>query len=285
MKLVVGYEATPQGIDALALANSLAELLHAQLDIVVVLRRNDIFSMEYPPTGGIDDIVTAHACRWLKGALEQVNNGIEARGRIVAARSTSQGLIRAAEEAEASMIVVGGASTSPLKRHQLGSVATDLLYSSPVPVALAPRGYYSTPITRLNCAVGTRPGAGSLVREGIVLAEHANKPLRLVALLDGDSAAASRAAEENTQAILAAAQQELGVAAAVDIAVGQSTEVNDAISHVGFDAGDILFVGSSRVEQKHRVFLGSLAMRILRVLTVPLVVVPRGYVARREVKD
>ena len=289
MRCIVGYEATPQGLDSLNLGIEMAKTFGYDLEIVLVLRRHDVFSAEYPPIGGVADILVAQAFKWLEGALARVPEGINARGHVFSGTSTADGLLRARE--------VGGASSSPLKRHKLGTVAHDLLFGCPVPVALAPRGYSPHPVARINCAVGTRPGSGSLVSEGLLLAGAADLPLRLVALVgeedNGDALARTQSVLDEVRAALndvaeAAAASDMDAAEArrqqveVDIAIGKSTDVNHAIENVGWDDGDILFVGSSRIEQKSSVFAGSVAMRILRFLTVPLVVVPRGYDARKR---
>lgn len=297
MRCIVGYEATPQGLDSLNLGIEMAKTFGYDLEIVLVLRRHDVFSAEYPPIGGVADILVSQAFKWLEGALARVPEGINARGHVFSGTSTADGLLRAREELGARIIVVGGASSSPLKRHKLGTVAHDLLFGCPVPVALAPRGYTPHPVARINCAVGTRPGSGSLVSEGLLLAGAADLPLRLVALVgeedNGDALTRTQSVLDEARAGLndvaeAAAASDMDAAEArrqqveVDIAIGKSTDVNHAIENVGWDDGDILFVGSSRIEQKHSVFAGSVAMRILRFLTVPLVVVPRGYDARKR---
>lgn len=281
MKLVVGYTATPQGIDAINLAIDLAQALNAELELVIVLRRHDIFSHEYPPTGTGDDILLAQAFTWIKGALEQIPATVTARGRVYSDINTAQGLIRAATDVKAELIIVGGASSSPLKRHLLGLVAQDLLFGSPLPVALAPRGYTKTPIQRINCAVGLRPGAGSLVSEGVWLSGQAKLPLRLIGLTgsteDGNSETAA-AARNNISKILA----EIG---AFEPLPGlEPTVVVDRLENVEWSPGDVMFVGSSRVAEKKTVFAGSMAMRLLKTLTLPLVVVPRDFHIR-EVKE
>ncbi|MDO5076127.1 universal stress protein [Corynebacterium sp.] len=272
MKCIVGYEATPTGVDAITAGVDLARGLNLELDVVLVLRHHNEFSQEYPPTGTNDNILIRQGFKWLETALEMIPADVSATGHLVSAASTSQGLVRTARNTGADMIVVGAASTSPLKRHRLGSVAQDLLYGSPVPVALAPRGYRSTGIHRLNCAVGRRPGSKSLVTVGLRLAEHAELPLRLVALTtDRDSALA------HTQEVLEKAVDDSGITLDVAIEIGQGEDVTEAVRSVGWRDGDLLFVGSSRVATSHTVFLGAVSMKILRELEVPMIVVPRDY--------
>ncbi|QDZ43220.1 universal stress protein [Corynebacterium sp. sy039] len=270
MKLVIGYQATPQGIDALALGVDLARILNAELEIIIVLRRSDNFSYEYPPTGTSEDILLNQAFSWLHGAIEQIPHDVKASGKVFSDTNTAQGLERAAGQLGASLIVVGGSSASPLKRHRLGTIAHDLLFGAHFPIALAPRGYSSTPIQRLNCAVGLRPGAGSLVGLGVRLSRRANLPLRFIAFLGKESEGNSDTvlhARENVQKLLTEEQES---------STGKDLVIVEKLEKATWEQGDIVFIGSSRVAEKNSVFAGSFAMRLLRELTLPLIVVPRG---------
>ena len=53
--------------------------------------------------------------------------------------------------------------------------------------------------------------------------------------------------------------------------------IEEAIDGLEWDDGEILIVGSSRLAEKNRMFLGSTANKVLRALPVPMVVVPRDY--------
>src|SRR3546814_3124652 len=84
------------------------------------------------------------------------------------------------------LLVVGAANGGLRGRHFLGSVATELLHSSDVPVVLAPEGSRDIDpevgFSRATAAVGTRPGADVLLDESVALATAASIPLRLVSL-------------------------------------------------------------------------------------------------------
>ena len=69
MKCIVGYEATPQGLDALNLGIDLCRSFRMELHIVLVLRRHNVFSIEYPPTGSQEDILVGQATRWIEEAI------------------------------------------------------------------------------------------------------------------------------------------------------------------------------------------------------------------------
>ena len=67
--------------------------------------------------------------------------------------------------------MVGAASNGVFKRFTVGSVANGLLHASPVPVALAPRGYNRRdPLTRLTVMTGMREGWQAVLDVGITAA-------------------------------------------------------------------------------------------------------------------
>ena len=56
---------------------------------------------------------------------------------------------------------------------------------------------------------------------------------------------------------------------------GTGSTVEDAVSKRDWGDGDLMMVGSSRLSAPKRLFLGSTAAKMLRVLDVPMMVVPR----------
>ncbi|MGZ5397853.1 MAG: universal stress protein, partial [Mycobacterium sp.] len=51
--------------------------------------------------------------------------------------------------------------------------------------------------------------------------------------------------------------------------------VEEAVSKLEWHDGDLIMVGSSRLSAPKRLFLGSTSAKMLRVLDVPMMVVPR----------
>ena len=88
----------------------------------------------------------------------------------------------------------------------IGSVATELLHSSDVPVVLAPEGSRrvdpATGITRITAAVGTRPGADALLEEATSLATSTGAELRLLSVCWGAQASAWQPPKFNDSASL-----------------------------------------------------------------------------------
>ncbi len=282
--IVVGYTATKTGRDAVAFAARLAAATDAVLDVAIILPSADR-SVITPPDTGYDRYLREQAQRWIAEAIDRIPADVVAHAHVRPAESFAEGLVELADGLAASYIVVGAADGASRGRHSLGSTTTELLHSSDVPVVLVPRGTRKvapeTGITRVTVAIGTRPGADALLEATAELAQAAGVPVRLLSLLPvdlpatADTAAIRIAGSTEVDDVLAAAEAELpeGLAAAVVVAAGDSIE--DAVSHLEWQGGEVVLVGSSRLAQPRRLFLGSTAAKMLKEITVPVIVVPR----------
>ncbi|MBG6189310.1 nucleotide-binding universal stress UspA family protein [Arthrobacter sp. CAN_A212] len=286
MDYIVGYTADERGRDAVSLAVALARRQDATLQLVMVMPEHSPFNAVYPPERGFESILSAQLQEWLAEGLAMIPDDVTARAHVISADSQAGGLIDAAVDSGASLIIIGASSRGLRKRFNVGSVAGTLLHASPVPVALAPQGYRRLdPITRLTCAVGTRVGADEVIAVAVDSAARRKLPLRLVSLValdpssgaDGADTAAVEAAHEHANTRLAQAAASLAAGGQVSVEVVSGSTVEEAIGALAWDEGEILLVGSSRLAQHSRLFLGVTANKILRALTVPMVVVPRDY--------
>ncbi|MGN7965812.1 universal stress protein [Microbacterium sp. 22179] len=282
--IVVGYTATDAGADAAALGARLARSLDATLHLVIVLPAEGTRSPVVPPERAYEDHIRAQAKRWLEDAILRLPHEVHSRGHVRIAESFAEGLIAAGEEFDARLIVVGAAAGSLFGRHRLGSVASELLHSSTIPVALAPAGTATQDdhvVPRVTAAVGTRPGAEVLLDEAAALAADGGVDLRLVSLVPFDvppgldTGAIRVVGEEHAHEVLARAKDRLPdtLGAVMEEAPGDSVE--DAVSNLSWLPGEVALVGSSRLAQPRRLFLGSTAAKMLHELPVPMIVVPR----------
>ena len=286
MRYVVGYTANARGHDAVHLAVALARNHDVSLDLVLVIPEDSPFNAVYPPEAGYNDILNEQAQRWLDEGLALVPADVTARAHIRRGDSEAQTLIDVAVEMDAAALVIGATNGGLFKRFTIGSVASSLLHSSPVPVALAPHGYQRTdPITRLSCGFGTRPGADELLDVAVESARDRGLPLRLVSLLALDGgyspgladAAWVHAADHLDADRLAAVGGSAAETPEPEIVVAQGRTIEEAVDRLDWEDGEILLIGSSRLAQHRVTFLGSTANRILRALPVPMIVVPRDY--------
>jgi nucleotide-binding universal stress UspA family protein len=293
MKIVVGYLATPGGIDALALGARIARTFgDTELEIVTVLPPRRL-----PALGGApahyDDLIQQHADNWLSEALGTVAGDVSARTHTVFSDSFAGGLITEVARLQADLLVVGGAGGGLAGRHSLGTVVNELLHSSPVPVAVAPRGLSESRVQRVRevtCALGERAGTDLLLDTAVRGSAAAGTPLRLVSLvaLDpglgsrDDQAEVHRLALAHARAMLEAAKRKLPEGFPVTAALADGDSVEDAVSKLTWHDGDLIMVGSSRLSVPRRLFLGSTAAKMLRVLDVPMVVVPREQLSEED---
>ncbi|WP_348786535.1 universal stress protein [Leifsonia sp. NPDC080035] len=279
-RILVGYTATPAGEDALAAGSALAASIGAVLDVVLVLpetsRRGNV-----PNDPAYDALLRDTAEGWLADARTRVPSSVAFSGRVAYGDSLAEGLLAAAQESGASLLVVGAARGGLLGRFTVGSVAGAVLHAASVPVLLAPEGWRerATELTRVTCMVGTRAGAADVLATGERLSAAAGVPLRLVSLLaldlPGDfQGGRERVGEHHAASVLEEASAATGVVASAVVAKGDS--IQDAVARLEWLTGEVVLVGSSRLAQPNRLFLGSTAAAMLRELPVPMIVVPRG---------
>jgi len=162
-RIVVGYTANDSGADALALGTRIARASDAILDVVMVLP-SEAHNSTVPTDTGYERYLKGQSREWLAEASESLDDDDEVVQSLHVryAESFAEGLITAAHEFGASLIVVGAARGGLLGRSRIGSVGNELLHSSDVPVALAPVGSRDVPVTqgvtRVTAAIGTREG-------------------------------------------------------------------------------------------------------------------------------
>jgi nucleotide-binding universal stress UspA family protein len=284
MKLVVGYLATPGGSDAVALGARLARTLGAELELCIVLPP-DRATPARLSVGGYDTLIAEQAQSWLDEA--GVPADVVARSHVSFAESFADGLLQEIARLEADAIIVGGSGGGLAGPFSLGSVVNELLHSSPVPVIVAPRGTRHSEVERVRevtCAIGERQGADLLLRSAVRFSKAAGTPLRLVSLvaldpmfgqLRGDADAVRERALAHAQETLETAKEALPEAIPVTSTIVDGPTVEDAVSKLDWRDGDLIMVGSSRLSAPQRLFLGSTAAKMLRVLDVPMMVVPR----------
>jgi nucleotide-binding universal stress UspA family protein len=282
-RIVVGFTATPAGEDAVALGARLAAASGCELDIVVVLPSER--GVITPPDASYERYLADQAATWLREAEAKVTDAVTRRSHVRYAESFAEGLIAIADEVGASHIVIGAAGDGIRGRHRLGTVAQELLHSSDVPVVLAPEGSRrldpSTGVTRLTAAVGARPGADALFDETIALATATGAELRLLSLVTVDLPASVDtgviriAGAAHADDVLAHARAALPAEIDAEAVVARGESIEDAVAHLSWEPGEIAIVGSSRLAQPRRLFLGSTAAKMLHELPVPMIVVPR----------
>jgi nucleotide-binding universal stress UspA family protein len=268
MTLLAGFAPDGRARGVLHLAAQLARSTGEPLVVGVVIPRPwapsparvDAEYQEFTDTAADDALAQAR---------RRLPDDVEATFVVHHARSAPAGVLELASEHDARALVLG----------PLGSTAHRLLHSSPLPVALAPKGFRTAPgarVRRVTVAFGgTDP---SLIETAGREAERVGAQLRVASF-------AVRAHAPYTSGVGAEGQGgvldewEEAIRAAVpeglEVAIGQGTDWEDAIEEIEWSDGDVLVVGSSSIGPVAQLFLGSRAAKIIRHAPVPVVMVPR----------
>ncbi len=140
-KVVVGFDASEQSDDALALGQALAGVYGAELHVAIVLPRTRI-PFERAIAGGqvsaqLEERLYESAERRL-GEAEFIRASLDGE---VGGRSAARALYEYAEDQDADLLVVGSSHRGKVGRILPGSVGESLLRGAPCEVAVAPRGF------------------------------------------------------------------------------------------------------------------------------------------------
>jgi len=292
MTLTVAYAPDERGKTALHLASMLARSIGDELVICSVIPAPWVPGMaridaEYRKE--LDEI----ADQALELARKSLPGDVSARFERHSARSAPAGLLEIAKQHDAYMIVVGTSSAGLFGHISLGSVTSRLLHSSPVAVALAPRGFRSQPGAKVKRVTAAYDGSASgLLIAAARVAARVGASLRIASFAVWSRPAYTTRLgtdsedlvlqewitdlEKSAHAALEQVEELAKVPRQVETVVGHGESWEEAIDDVGWDDDDVLVVGSSPVGPIAQVFLGSRGAKILRSSPVPVVVVPHG---------
>ncbi len=103
--------------------------------------------------------------------------------------------------------------------------------------------------------------------------------MSLVAVGDGGTEDRRREwtqlAEQHAATLVDKATAKLPAECSVTSVVGHGESLEDAVRGLDFADSEVVMVGSSRLAQPRRLFLGHSASKIMRALPVPMIVWPR----------
>ncbi|HEY5822247.1 MAG TPA: universal stress protein [Propionibacteriaceae bacterium] len=292
MTVVVGYIPHKGGRGALDLGLQLAYALAEPLTVVTVVPRQ----WSTPSLAKVDAEYVEYARQVGEQAAEQgaayladSSVDVPTTFRAVTGRSVSSTLIEVSELMGASMLVLGSSADGEEGRIDVGATADKLLHSSPVPLAIAPRGYRSLAsdgVGRVTCAFSDSESSRRVVRRVVELTERFGVALRIASFgVRGSTMyppAVGLSAEDSvldswvSQA--GAAQEELVSDGVIGPDVERVTATgsgwSESVGSIDWLPTELLTLGSSTVGPLARVFLGSRATKLVRHSQVPVVVIP-----------
>lgn len=294
MTMIVGYASDERGKAALHLAAMLARSAHDDLIVCTVVP-----APWTPGMARVDAEYQNYLAQTADQALERARNylpgDVPATYVRYSARSAPAGLLEVAAQNDARLIVLGSSSAGAFGHISLGSVTDRLLHSSHVSIALATRGFRcpgDASVQRVTAAFGGTERAEELVLAAAAVSADAGASLRIATFAvwsrpayttrlgtDSEDLVMDEWRAEVEKTVTATLTQVKHLShgpRTVETVIGSGANWAEAIDDVGWEAGDILVIGSSDLGPVARVFLGSRATKILRHSPVPVVVVPRN---------
>jgi nucleotide-binding universal stress UspA family protein len=291
MTVIAGFSSSRQGVAPLHLATQLARTTGEKIIAAVVVER--------PLPAGVDPIedeyrgyVAAQATASLERVVAQISGNFDISVVTHHATSVPNGLMELVAQHNADLVVVGSSSSGLLGRIALGTVTERLVYTSQVPVAIAPRGYPSSPdsVRRLTAAYRGGADAAELIATSAELAKRWGARLRIASFtvrpftMFGGSiepSAEELVVQQWARRTMDAAIKQLDdvrttvAVPDVDVVIGTGTEWREAVDDIAWEPGDVLVLGSGAAGPLAQVFLGTAASKILRHAPVPVMIVPR----------
>lgn len=292
MTVAVGYLAGKSGRPPLHLAVEAAKTLQTSLTVVTVVPR----PWMTPSLGRIDaeyaqyaEQLATNSAAQARDCIDAIADGLDVRYHKVSHRSVSGGLLEAISELEAEVLILGSAADGKLGQVVIGSTADRLLHSSPVPMAISPRGYRGSKAGGLTRITAAYPGTADtlhVVQRVAALGRRLNVPMRVITFavrgrtmyppevgLSAEDSILEQLAGYAREA-LAQLKTDGVVGPDVDLQVATGNGWDDALDAVDWQDGDLLAIGTSPAGGIARVFLGSRGSKILRHSPVPVLVLP-----------
>jgi nucleotide-binding universal stress UspA family protein len=298
MSVLIAFAPGKGSVGALDLGAQLARSLTTNIDVATVVPK----PWSTPSMARVDAEFADWAASTAIESEAKARHYLEERAPDVAAsfhrmshRSVSTALTEAAETTGASILVLGSSGDGALGQVVVGSTADKLLHSSPVTVALAPRGYRirdRAVLTRITCAFSGDSEATRVVGPTAELARDTGVPLRLASFvvrgatmyppeigLRAEDDVVAELARGLSEALTAAVDDAVAVglpADRVDTELATAGSWREALDELHWQDGEVLTIGSSGpLGPIARVFLGSRATKIIRHSPVPILVLPR----------
>lgn len=285
--IVVGYDGTDHGDDALALGRLLARI--AGTELVVACAYPDDPLGESAAAHAVTEDLRGDAEAKLERARAQLDGSGGVSLRAVAGASPAHVLHDLAERSGALAIVVGASHHGRALRLLTGSTPDAVLNHAPCPVAVAPDGYRDAgDVRQIAVAFDGSPEARHALEVAVSFAREAGARLRVVTVVDSAAVGIyppppldvasyeelGRIARDGARARLDEAIGELEPGMDAEAAVLEGDVVTALVADA--QADDLLFTGSGAKGPFRRVLLGSVSTRLLREASCPVVVVPRG---------
>lgn len=280
LRLVVGFDDSPESLDALHLTDALAVQTGAEVHVVAVLPDG----WAGPATDLSEENGAEEHFERLFAAVSAKLDADHTEHRVVG-RSAPSGLTRIAEEVSASAVVIGSSTNGSIGRVLVGDVGATLASGLQCSLIVAPQGYEQgrpDAIKQIGVAFDDSPESQHALEHAVRLARDLGADLRLIGVVPAPSTGGrflhagfgqQQLTVEEMDARLSEAAAQAGDEIGYEIRTGDPAEcLSDASSDF-----DLLVLSSRGYGPLRRVMMGGVALRVMRSATSPVLVVPRGH--------
>jgi nucleotide-binding universal stress UspA family protein len=282
-KVLIGYDGSPQGEDALALGKQLSQILDARPVVATVISH---------PRQGTNENEFHEAmtsfCEPLFAEARERLDRLEVQATPVVNDSPAAGIYELTDWEKPSAIVIGSTRHGKNGRVLVGTLGGSLLSGVPCSVAIAPRGYAEGDrgLGLIGAAVDGSSESWRALSGAAYLAQRANATLRILSVmgqphyvlggllspLGHDEYREFKEREWERVYEDAARRVPDDVATEPLLLRGEPAE---ALSEAASDL-DLLVLGSRGYGPIKGTLLGSVSARVMAAAAAPVIVVPRG---------
>jgi nucleotide-binding universal stress UspA family protein len=277
MRLLVGYDGSEGGRDALELARVLGTVEPSDALIVAVMPYAPLpigfTELERDAAAEAEPLLTE-----ARGRLE----GLELNTRAFGGGSPAGVMTDLAEAEGVDAIVLGSPHRGAVGRALIGSVAEGVLHGAPCAAIVAPRGYAENghgPFATIAVAFDGTPEARAALARARALAEASRAALRILTVVAPPVALPGAIGytpinPPEPERVIAEGVSAAGSAVPVD---GQRLDGSpaQALAAACAEGVDLLVAGSRGYGPVARVLLGSVSTRLVNIAHCPVLVVPR----------
>jgi nucleotide-binding universal stress UspA family protein len=282
-KVLIGYDDTPEGEDALGLGRRICEVLDARPLVATII--------SHPRDGAdaadFDEAVQTY-CEPLFAKARERLNGLDVQEQPMISDSAAAGIYELTDWLNPTVIVIGSTRHGTSGRVQVGTVGGSLLSGVHSTVAVAPRGYAddNAGLGRIGVAIDGASESRRGLMAAALLADRLNVGLRVLSVMGQPhyvlGGLLSPLGPEEYREYKVKEWERVYEDAAGRVPDGLPTEpvllhgdpaeaLVDATSDL-----DLLVLGSRGYGPVKGTLLGSVSARVMAAASCPVLVVPRG---------
>jgi nucleotide-binding universal stress UspA family protein len=277
MRLLVGFDGSDGGRDALELARTLGAPAEASALVVAVI--------PYGPLPVDFEALEEDAAKDTEPLFEEARerlDGMTVETRGFGGGSPAGAITEIAEAEDVDLVVVGSPHRGTIGRALIGSVAESLLHGAPCAAVVAPRGYADDrhePFRRIAVAFDGTPEAKAALRRAEAIATNTGAALEILTVVAPPVAIPGMVGyapidPPDPDKILNEAVNSVDDKLA---AHGRRLDGPPArtLAEACEDGVDLLVAGSRRYGPVMRVLLGSVSTQLIHMAPCPVLVEPR----------